>query len=132
MEIDLCNDSKLGIPLRRRRLAGAERRSRVLQVALKKSCERMRATEHAPRGPFRLLEHRHGLAEIIQRGALVPVERQSIIHPLSKIPFFHGTRRSFVAEAVLNLRSHLVSIDEVVVPRGEITDAVYFVVDCSA
>ena len=48
---------------------------------------------------------------------------------LSKIPFFHGTRRSFVAEAVLNLRSHLVSIDEVVVPRGEITDAVYFVVD---
>ena len=48
---------------------------------------------------------------------------------LSKIPFFHGTRRSFVADAVLNLRSHLVSIDEVVVPRGEITDAVYFVVD---
>ena len=42
---------------------------------------------------------------------------------------FNGTRRSFVAEAVLNLRSHLVSIDEVVVPRGEITDAVYFVVD---
>ena len=34
---------------------------------------------------------------------------------LSKIPFFHGTRRSFVADAVLNLRSHLVSIDEVVV-----------------
>ena len=34
-----------------------------------------------------------------------------------------------MAEAVLNLRSHLVSIDEVVVPRGEITDAVYFVVD---
>ena len=30
---------------------------------------------------------------------------------------------------MLNLRSHLVSIDEVVVPRGEITDAVYFVVD---
>ena len=29
----------------------------------------MRAAEHAPRGPFHLLELRHGLAEIVERGA---------------------------------------------------------------
>ena len=34
---------------------------------------RMRAAEHAPRGPFRLLVHRHGLAEIVERGAGVCV-----------------------------------------------------------
>ena len=28
----------------------------------------MRAAEHAPRGPFRVLEGRHGLAEIVERG----------------------------------------------------------------
>ena len=33
--------------------------------------ERVRATEHAPRGPFRVLEHRHALAEIVERGAVV-------------------------------------------------------------
>ena len=31
----------------------------------------MRATEHAPRDPFNFLERRHGLAEIVQRGAVV-------------------------------------------------------------
>ena len=31
-------------------------------------CERVPSPEHAPRGPFRLLEHRHGLAEIVERG----------------------------------------------------------------
>ena len=35
----------------------------------------MRATEHAPRGPFHVLERRHGLAEIVERGTGVPVER---------------------------------------------------------
>ena len=38
----------------------------------------MRATEDAPRGPVRLLEHRHGLAEIIERGAGVVVERPRV------------------------------------------------------
>ena len=33
----------------------------------------MRTAEHAPRGPFRLLVHRHGLAEIVERGAGVCV-----------------------------------------------------------
>ena len=44
----------------------------------------MRATEHAPRGPFRLLERRHGLVEIVERGGGVLVERQSVIAPQMK------------------------------------------------
>ena len=35
----------------------------------------MRATEHAPRDPCHVLERRHGLAEIIERGAIVAVKR---------------------------------------------------------
>ena len=35
----------------------------------------MRAPEHAPRGTFNLHERRHGLAEIVERGAVVMVER---------------------------------------------------------
>ena len=42
--------------------------------------ERVRATEHAPRGPFRVLERRHCLAEVVERGVGVPDERYSIIH----------------------------------------------------
>ena len=38
----------------------------------------MRATEHASRGPFRFLERRHGFAEIVERGALVVVERHCV------------------------------------------------------
>ena len=34
----------------------------------------MRAPEHAPRGTFNLHERRHGLAEIVERGAVVAVE----------------------------------------------------------
>ena len=33
-------------------------------------CERMRASKHAPRCPFYFLEPRHGLAEIVERGAV--------------------------------------------------------------
>tara|TARA_B100001769_G_scaffold255634_1_gene232293 strand:+ start:194 stop:466 length:273 start_codon:yes stop_codon:yes gene_type:complete len=45
--------------------------------------ERVRATEHAPRGPFRVLERRHGLAAIVERGGGVLVERPRVIeaHP---------------------------------------------------
>ena len=39
----------------------------------------MRPAEHAPRDPFRLLERRHGLAEIVERGAVVLVERYRVI-----------------------------------------------------
>ena len=38
----------------------------------------MRATKHAPRDPFSVLERRHGLAEIVERGALVFVERPNV------------------------------------------------------
>ena len=31
----------------------------------------MRATEHAPRGSFRVLERRHGLTEVVERRAFV-------------------------------------------------------------
>ena len=41
----------------------------------------MRATEHAPRDPFRILESRHGLAEIVERGTGVLIERPRVIQP---------------------------------------------------
>ena len=71
----------LRTPSRRRRLAGVERGPRVLQMALKRLRERVRASEHAPRGPCRLLERRHGLAEIIKRGVVGPVESQRVSPP---------------------------------------------------
>ena len=54
--------------------AGAERSSRESQTFLNPFCGRMRATEDAPRGPRRVFERRHGLAEIIERGTVVLVE----------------------------------------------------------
>ena len=39
----------------------------------------MRAAEHAPRDPFTFLERRHGLAEIVERGVGVLVERPRVI-----------------------------------------------------
>ena len=41
----------------------------------------MLVTKHAPRGPCRLLERRHGLAEIVKRGAGVLVERLPVNPP---------------------------------------------------
>ena len=41
---------------------------------LNRRCERVRATEHAPHGPSRVLERIHGLAEIVKRGLVVVVE----------------------------------------------------------
>ena len=63
--------------LRRRRLrfAGAERGSRSFHVALNFLCGRVPASKHALRDPSYLLERRHGLAEIVERGAVVSVER---------------------------------------------------------
>ena len=46
----------------------------------------MRASEHAPRGPFQLLERRHGLADIVERGDGVPVERVRV--PIKRILTF--------------------------------------------
>ena len=50
-------------------------------MALKRLRERVRASEHAPRDPFRLLERRYGHAEIIKRGAVGPVESQRVSPP---------------------------------------------------
>ena len=60
---------------------GAERDSRVMQAYLNPRCGRGCGTEHAPRDPFRVLERRHGLAEIAERGAGVLVERPRVNFP---------------------------------------------------
>ena len=52
-----------------RRFAGAERLSRLSQITLNMNNERVRAAENAPRGPFYVHERRHGLADIVERGA---------------------------------------------------------------
>ena len=38
----------------------------------------MRTTEHAPRDPLRVLERRHGLVDIVERGAVVFVKRARV------------------------------------------------------
>ena len=52
-----------------------DRLSRLSQGFLNPNYVRVRAAEDAPRGPFRVLERRHGLAEIVERGVGVCVER---------------------------------------------------------
>ena len=65
------------------RLAGVEGCSRILQIALNIRYERVRAPEHALRGPRRLHQDFHGLAEIVERGGVVREERHRInpTHP---------------------------------------------------
>ena len=63
---------------------GAERSSRTSQFALNPFCERVRASEHAPRYRLDVLERAHGLAEIVERGAGVVEERPRVIHPMSR------------------------------------------------
>ena len=41
----------------------------------------MRATEHLPRDPHRILERCHGLVEIVERGTVVRVKRFRISPP---------------------------------------------------
>ena len=62
----------------RLRLADTERDSRMSQVVLNPRYERMCATEHVPCGSCRLLERRHGLAEIDERAAGVLVDRARV------------------------------------------------------
>ena len=61
--------------------AGAEHRSRILQLALNSRCERVRAPKHTARGPIHLLERRHTLTEIVQRGTVVHVECLRVNQP---------------------------------------------------
>ena len=56
----------------------AARGSRFSQIPLKPQRGRVRATEHAPRDPCRVLERRHGLVEIVERGAVVLIERPGV------------------------------------------------------
>ena len=44
-------------------------------------CEWVRTTKHAPRGPCQILEHIYGLAEIVERGVGVLVERPRVKPP---------------------------------------------------
>ena len=44
----------------------------------------MRATEHAPRDPFRLLERIYGFADIVERGGWIVVERIGVRPPQCK------------------------------------------------
>ena len=67
--------------VRRRRFAGVERGSRALQVDPNVQCERVRATKHASRSPFQLLEDIHGLAEIVEGGVVIPEERRRVNRP---------------------------------------------------
>jgi len=50
-------------------------------MPLNRRCERVRATKHAPSCPFRLRNRRHGLADIVERGAVGVAERDRVIHP---------------------------------------------------
>ena len=73
--------------------AGAERCSRLLQKALNRLRRRMRAAEHAARGPSYLLERRHGLAEIVARGGGVlvnPVDANGKLVPKKMTSRFWG------------------------------------------
>ena len=67
------------LPPSGRRLAGAERLLRVSQEILNHRRDRVRAAEHTSRDPCRVLERRHCLAEIVERGSIVVVERSRVI-----------------------------------------------------
>ena len=64
-----------------RRLCFAEGGSRLLQIAPNPLCGRVCTTEHASGGPFRILERRHGFAEIVERGGGVLAERPRVKQP---------------------------------------------------
>ena len=51
------------------------------QLSIKARVEDVSKNHHLPRGPFYLLEQRHCLAEIVERGVGVPKERPRVIFP---------------------------------------------------
>ncbi len=55
---------------------GTERGSRLAQGLLDVLCAWVRAAKHAPRDPSRVLERRHGLAEIVELGIGTQVASQ--------------------------------------------------------
>ena len=60
-------------------LSGAERGSRFSQGSLMCRCARVRGTKNAPRDWGRFRQRRHGLAEIVERGAGVFAEHPCVI-----------------------------------------------------
>ena len=62
-------------------LASAEAGSHGSQGFPNPHCQRVRATQNAPRDPSSVLERRHGLAEIVESGAVVPAERLRVFPP---------------------------------------------------
>ena len=118
---------------RRQRLAGAERGSRVSQCDLNPRCVRMRATQHAPRDPCHVLERRHGLAEIIERAAIVAVKRhrENPLHfeqtkDLTRLKTFLHTRKMRPPASIVRRwapRNSSVNL-------GEPYIAVHFNLDC--
>ena len=65
----------------RRRVAGGKHFPRMWQGLPNLHCERMRATEHTPRDPIRVLERRGGLAEIGERRAVVEAKCPRVSRP---------------------------------------------------
>ena len=84
---------------RRRRLAGTERDARLFQGVLDIRHERVRAAEHAPRNPFRVLESRHAFAEIVERGGGVLAECPRVVSQL-EIPEIAWTSVLFPAPSL--------------------------------
>ena len=52
--------------------------ARVAQILSHPFCERVRATQHAPRDPFSVLESRHGLVEIVEHASVGFAERPRV------------------------------------------------------
>ena len=86
---------------------GAERLSRIFQGALNSFCERVRAAEQASRDPFRVLERRHCLAEIVERGGGVLVER------LREIPLLLLTTGVMLAQLHKSSKAHALGMTNV-------------------
>ena len=54
----------------------------------------MRASKYAPCDRFRVRERRHGLAEVVERGALVFTERPRVIPPQPERVFIAVSERA--------------------------------------
>ena len=67
----------------------AEGGSRFFQFALYGSYERVPATKHASCDAFRFLKRRHGLAEIVERGAGVHRERVRVDYAYAGKPSYN-------------------------------------------
>ena len=78
----------------------ASRAERVARLVFLNLYKRMRATEHTPLRPFHILQRRHGLAEIVERGVGVHVKR-----PRASLP--HREREFRLSNNASRHRHHL-------------------------